>query len=124
MTLHDIKRLGYIYLATPYSKYPKGLDAAYDDACRLLARLLERDCDVFCPIAHGHGACIHGGLKALDGKFWTEIDQKHLDRAEVLLIAELPGWQESIGVQYEKDFFEEVGRPVYYINPMTLEVRQ
>lgn len=123
MTLHDVKRLGYAYLATPYSKYKGGIDRAYEDACSLLARLLERGFDVFCPIAHGHGACIHGGLKALDGMFWTEVDQKHLDRAEVLLIAELPGWQDSVGVQYERDFFEETGRPIFYINPITLEVR-
>lgn len=123
-SLHDIKRLGFVYLATPYSKYPRGLPAAYEDACKLLARLLERGCDVFCPIAHGHGTSTHGGLNALDGAFWTEVDQKHLDRADVLVIAEMEGWQDSIGVQYERDVFEEAGKPVFYLNPVTLEVRQ
>ena len=43
------------YLATPYSKFPGGLDAAYVEACKAQALLIKAGVPVFCPISHTHG---------------------------------------------------------------------
>ena len=40
MTLESLKSVPLIYLATPYSKYPSGLEMAFRDAAKLTGRLL------------------------------------------------------------------------------------
>ena len=42
------------YLATPYSKYPAGLQQAFVDAAKLAALLLRSGMNVYSPIAHTH----------------------------------------------------------------------
>ena len=50
------------YLATPYVKFPGGLAAAFVAACEQYALLIRAGVPAFCPIAHSHGAAVHGGI--------------------------------------------------------------
>jgi hypothetical protein len=48
VTLDDLKdKKGFFYLATPYSLYPQGHEAAWRDACALSARLIRAGLTVF-----------------------------------------------------------------------------
>ena len=38
---------GLQYLATPYSKFPHGIQVAFEEACRLAARLLTKGIKVY-----------------------------------------------------------------------------
>jgi hypothetical protein len=106
MTLH--------YLATPYSKYPGGIEAAYIDACRATASLLRQGIQCYSPIAHTHGIAVHGGLDPLDHDLWLPFDEAMMKACEVLIICRMEGWERSKGIKYEEMRFLEMGKKVEY----------
>ena len=108
------------YLATPYTKYPAGIEQAFVDAAACAARLLKAGVKVYSPIAHTHPLAIHGGLDPLDHSIWLPFDQAMMDAADALIVAHLPGWNESFGVAHEIDFFAKAGKPIVHIHPVTL----
>lgn len=112
------------YLATPYTKYPQGIDAAYRDACTLAARLIRIGVNLYSPIAHAHGIALHGGIDALNQRLWTEIDAIFLDKCEVLIVAHMEGWEQSSGIAHEIEVFERSGRPIFDLDPQTLTMVQ
>lgn len=123
-TISNVAKLGLIYLGTPYSKYPKGLEAAFKDASALTAKLLRAGVKVYSPIAHTHPVAIYGHLDPLDHAIWLPFDRAIMDKADAMLVAEMTGWKESRGIAHEIDVFTAAQKPVYYINPDTLEVHQ
>jgi hypothetical protein len=123
MILHDLKHIGLIYLSSPYTLYPEGIDKANSDICKITARLAERGITAFSPIAHSHAVAKYGKLNPKDGAFWIKHDEIFMDRCDALLVAEMPGWEDSVGVTWEIDVFRDAEKPIYYLNPVTLEVR-
>jgi len=39
-----------------------------------------------------------------------------LDRCDVLIVAHMLGWQDSIGIKIEIDYFIEADKPIYDLN--------
>lgn len=107
------------YLATPYSK-TGDLHAAYCDACALAARLILAGVNVFSPISHSHGIAEHGDIDPLDQQFWKEADHVFLVKCDTLIVAQMDGWDQSNGIAHEIAFFEQHGKPIFYLNPDTL----
>lgn len=108
----------YFYLATPYSKYPLGINRAYEDACRVSAWFLDLEIPIFCPIVHTHPIARYTIANPLDGKFWAKMDQPLMNGAkEGLIVMKLPSWEESVGVKAEADWFAKVGRRIFYLEP-------
>jgi len=107
----------YFYLATPYTKYPEGRDAAHKAACRQAARILQKGISVFCPIAHTHFIAEEGDLITKDLKFWLEIDQAFMSASIGLIFCLLPSWEISNGMREELNYFEYVSRAVFYLEP-------
>lgn len=112
------------YLATPYSLYPDGPDAAVSECEKIAGELAVEGVCVFPAIASG-AALVRGcpDLDPNDNEFWFEHNSSEMEDCEYLLIAEMRGWKESIGIHDEKEWFQSCGRPVFYLNPRTLEVR-
>lgn len=108
------------YLATPYSKYPGGIEAAFRDAAALVARLLEKAVDAYSPIAHTHPVAIHGGLDPLDLSIWLPFDEAMMAKADTLIVAHLPGWEESKGIAHEIAVFAAAGKPIFDLDPATM----
>lgn len=104
------------YLATPYSKYPGGLEAAWIDACRVAGALMRQGVKIFSPIAHSHGIAIHGGLDPLDHDIWLPADEFFMQHCEGLIVARLEGWETSKGVAFETMRFTEMGKPIRYVD--------
>lgn len=128
-TIDDVAKFGLVYLATPYSKYPPrdnltGLEAAFRDASRLAARLLRAGVKVYSPIAHTHPIAMHGHLDALDHAIWLPFDAAIMAKADALVVAKMTGWQDSTGVKHEIGVFAQAEKPIYYLDPETLEVRR
>lgn len=121
MTLDDLKGKD-LYLATPYSKYPGGIQRAFADACELCGELLERGVMAYSPIAHTHPIAIHSGIDPLDHSIWLPFDRIRMDKADAILVAQMDSWEASFGVAHEIDVFKEAGKPVYYLDPVTLDV--
>lgn len=107
------------YLATPYSRYKLGLEAAFIEASKLAAILLARGIKVYSPIAHTHPIGFYGGLDMLDLSIWLPFDEAMMERCDCLFVAHMDGWQESKGIAHEIAFFERSGKPIYDLNPIT-----
>lgn len=112
-----------VYLATPYSKYEPGIEQAFVDASALSARMMSAGVKVYSPIAHTHPLAIHGNLDPYDHTIWLPFDQAMMDASAACVVATMPGWQESFGIQHEIKWFGDAGRPIFYVDPETLAVR-
>ncbi len=118
----SLEKFSPIYLATPYTKVPDGLDLAYWRSCELAAKLIRAGLIVFSPIAHSHPVAIHGGINPLDLGLWMRQCEGLMPAFKLLLVGKLPWWQESVGIMREINWFRGLNRPVLYIDPETLEV--
>lgn len=123
-TIEDVARYGLVYLATPYSKYPAGLEAAFVDAAKLTARLLRVGVKVYSPIAHTHPIAVHGNLDALDHSIWLPFDEAIMAKSDAMLVAKMDGWDKSIGIKHEIGVFGAAEKPIYYLDVETLAVRR
>lgn len=122
-SLHSLRLYSLVYLATPYTKYRGGIELAFKDAAALAGRLLLSGVKVYCPIAHTHPIAECAGLDPLDHELWLAADAPFMHAAQALLVAEMDGWQVSKGIAHEMEFFQKVGKPFYFIDPNTLEVK-
>jgi hypothetical protein len=117
------KNIGYYYLATPYSKWPQGLEDANTEAQKLAARLLELRLPIYCPIAHTHGiATFVTGVDKRDHDFWLSADKPLVLAARGLLVANMEGWPDSRGVMQEIAWSQETYKPIWMLDPETLDV--
>jgi hypothetical protein len=74
----------------------------------------------FSPITHSHILSDFMPLEyqtpsKRNEEFWLTIDEAFLNAASELWVYCLPGWAESVGVQFERDFFERQGKVIRYI---------
>ena len=111
--IDEMRRVdGYWYLATPYSKFPGGLEAAFAAAADLAAKLIALQVPVYSPIAHTHPIALVGGLDPLDHSIWLPADRPLMAAAHGLLVAALPSWEESFGIAQEIADFQRRYRPI------------
>jgi hypothetical protein len=102
------------YMATPYTKYPAGIAAAYKDALRNLADLTAAGVSAFSPIVHSHPQCtVHDLENTLE--FWHRVNVSFLTQCHGMLAVDMPGWTDSAGVKAEAAFMREWSRPVVRI---------
>lgn len=119
-----LKRFELIYVGTPYTRYHDGIEAAFQDACKLTARLLREGLRVYSPIAHTHPIAIHGGIDPLDLSVWLPFDAAIMAKSDAMLIGKLPGWLISTGVQHEMNVFSGAGKPIFAVDPETLRIEK
>lgn len=124
MTLQALRAFRLVYLGTPYSLYEGGLDLAAREARILEAKLVANGVKAYSPVAHTHELAQLSGIDALDLNFWLEYDEPFMEAADALLIGELKGFEKSDGIDYEKDIFRGQGKPIFWVHPQSLEVRQ
>jgi len=105
------------YLATPYTLYPKGIEAAYRLACENAAILVRGGVAVFSPIAHTHGVAVHGGIDPKDHQFWLAADAPLMRVCDALIVLKGEGWHESKGVMREIGTFRRMGKQVFWMDP-------
>lgn len=107
------------YLASPYSRYPGGIQKAHDDVVKQAVFLNERGIDVFSPIAHSH----HMTFVEPESKDYYRMlnwDAKFIDRTDGVIVCTLEGWETSTGVRWEIDYAKKIGKPVFYMAPYLL----
>lgn len=104
-----------IYLASPYSKYPLGREAAYQESCRKAADLMDQGYAVFCPIAHSHAIETIAMDDIKDGDWWLKQDFAILEVCNELFVYQMPGWDTSYGVGQEIEYARQLGMPIRYI---------
>lgn len=118
MYLDPIKNInGFLYIATPYSKYPHGKEQANIDACKFAAILIGAGIPCFSPIAHSHAIAQLGGIDPDSHAIWLPADQPFIDRAAAIVVVMMDGWRDSYGVSYEIDQFTKAEKPIFYLSP-------
>lgn len=112
------------YIATPYSLFKGGPEMAWAEASKLAGDLVMEGVRVFSPIAHSHSLCENNtDLDHLDHEMWLEQDEFFMDACDALVIVLFPGWENSYGIRQERDFFEARKKPIYYLDPATMDLR-
>jgi Domain of unknown function (DUF1937) len=112
---------GYWYVATPYTKFPRGISWAHDYACRAVANLWAAGAPAFSPIAHTHMVAANNfqGSRSWQHEAWMAIDEPMMRAAHGLIVVMLEGWSASKGVAEEIEFFKKRGRPIWFVIPQT-----
>lgn len=118
----QLAKYGLIYLASPYTKYEKGLYAAFREISRIAAELAKRGLSAYSPIAYSHLLAVQGGISPTSHSFWMSYDKPFMRASGALLIAKMDGWGESKGVNEEITIFRALEKPVFYLSPDTLEI--
>lgn len=118
----QLKQYALIYVGTPYSKYPGGIEKAFIDACKLTGDLLKLGLRVYSPIAHTHPIAINSGLDPLDHNIWLPFDAAIMEKADAMIVAKMDGWSQSKGIDHEIDVFLKAGKPIYHLDPKTMVV--
>ena len=110
--------MSFWYLASPYSKYPGGMDLAFQMACRNAALLLKAGIPVFSPIAHSHPIAVYGDIEATSHEFWIDfVDMPFMEAARGCIVLQARSWTSSTGVAREIEYFNSVGKPVATMKP-------
>jgi nucleoside 2-deoxyribosyltransferase len=122
VTLERLREFDLIYLATPYSKYPTGIEQAFIDAAALAACLLTHGVRCYSPIAHTHPIAIYGNIDPRDHTIWMQVDKVMMRKCDALVIAQMESWEISKGIGYEINYFLEAEKPIFYVDPTSLAV--
>jgi hypothetical protein len=109
--------MSFYYLASPYSKFPEGLEEAFKQAAEQAALLVAAGVSVYAPIVATHPLAIYGGLDPLDHELWLPVDEPFMNAAKGLIVCMMEGWESSYGVNYEIKKFVDAGKPVLYMTP-------
>jgi hypothetical protein len=107
----------YWYLASPYSKYPDGLDAAFEEVCRAAALLIRAGVRVYSPIAHTHPIAKYGNIDPYDHGIWLPADEPFMKKGCGLIVLRAKSWEISYGISVEIERFTEAKKPLVYMDP-------
>lgn len=113
--------LGMVYLATPYTKYKNGINAAFQDAAILASKMLTQGYKVYSPISHTHPIAIYGGIDPTS-EMWVQFDETMMAVSDTLIVGMMEGWEDSWGVKKEIEHFRERGKMIAYMDPETTEI--
>jgi hypothetical protein len=120
--MNCLKDFNLVYLASPYSKYKDGLNNAFVEISKTAATLMKSGVKVYSPIAHTHPLAIYGNVDPYDYDIWLPFDAAIMKVSDALVVCEMDGWDMSFGVKHEIDTFIEAQKPIFYLNPVTMEV--
>lgn len=122
MQLNDLSKEWVYYFASPYSSdcdYTREL--RYLSVIKIATDLIKQDFTLIEPIAMSHQHAQRFGLPGTYA-FWQKRDRKFIDLCDAVIVCLLEGWDQSIGVTDEIDYAETQGKPVYYLNPVDLQL--
>jgi hypothetical protein len=106
------------YLASPYTSDDHAvMEGRHIQICQIASHLMLEGWYIFSPIAHCHPIAVHGGLPR-DFRFWQDYDHLMMDACGNMIVAKLPGWEMSKGVDAETSYMYGHGKQVLYYNPL------
>lgn len=119
---NPLPRRTLAYLATPFTKYPHGIDAAVVDATRLAGNLLASGINVYAPIPYCAALARQHGFDMLALPFWLPLEEAMCLACDVLIVARLDGWAESEGIAREVERFVRSGKSIYDLDPQSMRM--
>jgi hypothetical protein len=117
--VHEVKqRPVRVYLACPYSVtigHSKSWEAVRFELANIAAMaLINRGAVVFSPISHSHPIALTQPVAKNTHSLWLSQDFEFLKWADLMVILDLPGVDESYGVRREIQFCSEHLKPCVY----------
>lgn len=103
----------FYYLATPYTKYPLGIETAFQHAACIAGNLVKQGYRVYSPIAHTHPLAVFAGINPLDHTIWLPFDETMMRACDAVIAAKMDGWETSYGVQHEIVTFLKAGKRMF-----------
>jgi len=103
------------YVGTPYSKYPLGLEMAFQHSSMLIGDLLRKGVTGYSPIVHTHPVAIYSEIDPYSHEIWMPFDKKMMEVTGGMLVAMMDGWETSKGIGMEIDEFESMGKRIVYM---------
>lgn len=110
-------KLDFWYLASPYSKYPLGHEAAFQEIAKQAGELMALGLYIYCPIAHSHPICVNSPIAIDDYDVWLPNDKAVFQYAKGMLVCKMDTWETSHGVQWEIKEFTGWKKPIWYFFP-------
>lgn len=107
---------GYWYIASPYSKYHAGIDAAHDAIAFEVALLMKEGIAAYCPILHCHNLAKLHSLPT-DAGFWQAFNHTMIEHSCGIIVVMLAGWRESSGVEDEITLAFNLSKPIVPMVP-------
>ena len=124
MTFPELRQYKCVYVASPYSLFKGGPEIAWAEASKVAGDLILEGVNAFSPIAHSHSLCEnHPDLDPYDHDLWLKADEFFMGVCDALVVAMFAGWDDSYGIRQERDFFEAHHKPVYFLDPIAMELR-
>lgn len=82
----------------------------------IAAHLATKGYIFFCPIIQSHWIAYYGEISNTSWEYWKNFDTEMLIRCDALLVATIPGWEKSIGVQAEIQIAKDLKKPIKYVD--------
>src|SRR6478609_6398821 len=109
--------LKLIYLASPYTHANRFVRAARArEAARIAGVLASRGFHVYSPIAHGHALDYYTKPK-IKYQYWIDSGLNMLERCDVMYVAMMKGWYQSVGIHTEISFAFQNDMPILFLDP-------
>lgn len=105
------------YLASPYTKFPFGIQYAADQVAKIAAKLIADGENVYSPIVHSHFIAHCSGIDPLDHDFWMRVDKAFMQKCDGLIVVMMASWTKSKGMRVEIEAFRKAGKPIRYFDP-------
>ncbi len=118
--IEGLKNHGMIYLATPYTKYPGGIDEAFEKAAKVSAALIEAGLSVYSPIVHSHPIATYGEIDHHNLAIWLPFNEAMMKRSDALVVVKMFTWEGSVGIAHEIQYFSNNKKPILYFDPIVL----
>jgi hypothetical protein len=113
-----------VYLSAPYShKDPSVRESRFRLINEAASVLILEGLHIFSPISHSHSIEMAGMLPT-DFAFWSSFDTAMLSVCGAMIVFQLPGWEESVGVKGEMDIACRLGLPVFSVRLGLAELRE
>lgn len=107
-----------VYLAAPYSHPDYDVRMhRFRSVTWIASKLMQQGELIYSPITHGHALTMVNRRIPTDWKHWESHCKAVLQACEIVLVATLPGWEESVGVQAELKIASELGIGFKLISP-------
>jgi hypothetical protein len=116
-----LRKYDLVYIASPYSLYPGGREAACAEVSKVAGDLIIEGVKVLAPIPHSHTICEFSELDPLDHDLWMEQDEALMSACDALVVVTFTGWDNSHGIAMERDFFRHtLKRPIHFLDPFSM----
>ena len=106
--------MSFYYLACPYAHDNESvMQERFEKVTDVLTGLIQKGDVVFSPITHNHHTTVGGTWES----HWMNFDSTFLRASTRLVVLQLDGWRESLGVNAEIEEAKRLGIDITYLSP-------